>query len=76
MNKKSAFRNPNLKESDWGWSFDPIGLRIALNEYWDRWKKPIYITENGVGTFDKLESGKIHDPYRVQFYKDHLIQVE
>lgn len=76
MNKKSAFRNPNLKESDWGWSFDPIGLRIALNEYWDRWKKPIYITENGVGAFDKLESGKIHDPYRVQFYKDHLIQVE
>lgn len=74
--KKSAFRNPNLEESEWGWSFDPIGLRIVLNEYWDRWQKPIYITENGVGAFDVLEGESIHDPYRVKFYKEHLEQVK
>lgn len=74
--KKSAFRNPNLGESEWGWSFDPIGLRVALNEYWDRWQKPIYITENGVGAMDTLEEDGIHDPYRMRFYQEHLLQVK
>ena len=39
-------------------------------------KKPIYITENGVGYYDKLEDGEIHDSYRVDYYRDHLEQVK
>lgn len=58
--------NPSLKASDWGWAIDPIGLRYALNVYWDRYQKPIYITENGLGAYDKVEEdGSVHDQYRI-----------
>ena len=40
--------NPTLAASQWGWQIDPVGLRIILNEYWDRWQKPLFIVENWV----------------------------
>ncbi len=68
--------NPNIPASDWGWGIDPIGLRICLNEYWDRYQLPIYITENGLGAYDKLEEDKsIHDPYRVDYLRAHIEQM-
>jgi 6-phospho-beta-glucosidase len=69
--------NPLLKASDWGWAIDPIGLRYALNVYWDRYQKPIYITENGLGAYDMVEEdGSIHDPYRVEYLKAHIEQMK
>lgn len=68
--------NPEIPASAWGWSIDPIGLRIALNEYWDRYQKPLYITENGLGAYDKVEEdGSIHDPYRVDYLRAHIEQM-
>ncbi len=65
--------NPNLKESDWGWAIAPLGLRTCLNEYWDRYQKPLYITENGLGAFDTLEAdGSIHDSYRIEYLREHI----
>ena len=75
-NGNEAIRNPELPANPWGWSIDPIGLRIMLNEFWDRYQKPIYITENGVGYYDKLEDGQIHDPYRVDYYRAHIQQMK
>jgi len=64
--------NPYLKTSQWGWTIDPMGLRFFLNEFYRRYKKPIMITENGLGAEDKLEDGKIHDPYRIDYMKQHI----
>ena len=75
-NGNKVFRNKELPANPWGWSFDPAGLRIILNEVYDRYQKPIYITENGTGCYDKLENGKIHDPYRVEYYRDHIEAVK
>lgn len=75
-NGNEALRNKELPANPWGWSIDPTGLRILLNEFWDRYQKPIYITENGVGYYDKLEDGQIHDPYRVEYYRDHIQQMK
>ena len=64
--KLGQIPNPSLKASDWGWAIDPVGLRYALNVYWDRYQKPIYITENGLGAYDKVEEdGSVHDQYRI-----------
>ena len=61
----------------WGWGLDPVGLRVALNQYWDRYQLPVMVTENGMGFYDKVdEDGKIHDPYRVDFYREHLKQIK
>lgn len=75
-NGNEAIRNMELPANPWGWTIDPIGLRILLNEFYDRYQKPIYITENGVGYYDKLEDGEIHDSYRIEYYRDHIAQMK
>ncbi|MFJ4268628.1 glycoside hydrolase family 1 protein [Paenarthrobacter nicotinovorans] len=71
--------NPTLSASEWGWQIDPRGLRVVLNQYWDRWQKPLFIVENGLGAKDELvEVGGVPtvvDDYRIQYLNDHLIQV-
>lgn len=47
-------KNPYLKDSEWGWQVDPQGLRYILNKYYDRWQKPLFIVENGLGAKDEL----------------------
>ena len=63
--------NPSLPVSDWGWAIDPVGLRIALNEYWDRYQLPIYITENGIGAYDTVEEdGSVHVEQMIEAVRD------
>lgn len=70
-------KNPYLKASEWGWQIDPIGLRIMLNKMYDRTQKPIFISENGLGARDQLNSDfSIHDPYRIDYLKQHFKQIE
>ena len=76
----SGVENPYLKSSDWGWQIDPKGLRYVLNMFWDRWQKPLFIVENGLGADDKLVQDSngnftVDDDYRIQYLHDHLVQV-
>ncbi|QHM71930.1 glycoside hydrolase family 1 protein [Mixta intestinalis] len=72
----SMVQNPHLACSEWGWQIDPIGLRTLLNMLWDRYQKPLFIVENGLGAKDKLEAdGTIQDSYRIDYMNDHLVQV-
>ncbi|MBE6052130.1 MAG: glycoside hydrolase family 1 protein [Clostridium sp.] len=72
--------NPNLKASEWGWQIDPKGLRVILNDLYDRYEKPLFIVENGLGAVDELiidEEGNktVNDDYRIKYLNDHLVQV-
>ncbi len=72
--------NPYLSASEWGWQIDPKGLRYILNTLYDRYEKPLFIVENGLGAVDQLvedETGNktVIDDYRIQYLNDHLIQV-
>lgn len=71
--------NPTLKASEWGWQIDPVGLRISLNQFWDRWQKPLFIVENGLGAKDELVEvdgvKTVVDDYRIAYLNDHLVQV-
>ncbi|MFT0848920.1 glycoside hydrolase family 1 protein [Actinomycetaceae bacterium L2_0104] len=72
-------RNPLLPESEWGWQIDPIGLRLVLNAFWDRWRKPLFIVENGLGARDELvrcgDELTVIDDYRIDYLAQHLEQV-
>ena len=72
--------NPYLEASDWGWQIDPQGLRYVLNYYWDRYQKPLFIVENGLGAVDKLVEKDgvmtVEDDYRIDYLQKHLLQVE
>ena len=54
-NVLKSVKNPYLKASEWGWQIDPLGLRITLNVLYDRYQKPLFIVENGLGAKDKIE---------------------
>ncbi len=65
--------NPHLDSSEWGWQIDPVGLRTLLNTLWDRYQKPLFIVENGLGAREKLDAaGQIDDDYRIRYVNDHL----
>lgn len=68
-----AVKNPYLETSEWGWQIDSIGLRVSLIELYDRYRKPLFIVENGLGAKDILtEDKKVHDQYRINYLKEHF----
>ncbi|RXE77057.1 glycoside hydrolase family 1 protein [Enterococcus durans] len=72
-NLLGGVKNPFLEASEWGWQIDPEGLRIALNELYNRYEKPLFIVENGLGAIDKVEEdGSIHDDYRIDYLRRHI----
>src|SRR5699024_4491808 len=69
-NLLGGVNNPYLESSEWGWQIDPVGLRIVLNDFWDRYQKPLFIVENGLGAKDVLVEGAdgemtVEDDYRI-----------
>lgn len=69
-------KNPYLPSTDWGWQIDPKGLKISLIELYDRYNVPLMIVENGMGAVDKIEDGKIHDDYRMEYFTAHFKQMK
>jgi 6-phospho-beta-glucosidase len=73
---KSEAKNPYLTATQWGWQIDPKGLRFVLNELYERYHLPIFISENGVGMIEKLdENNTVKDDYRREYIRNHLIAV-
>ena len=72
-----AAANPNLQKTQFGWEIDPVGFRSTLREIYSRYRLPLIITENGLGAYDKLtEDGKVHDPYRIEYLRKHIEQIQ
>lgn len=72
-NMFESLKNPHLKASQWGWQIDPLGLRITLNNLYDRYQKPLFIVENGLGAIDTPdENGYVDDEYRIEYLRQHI----
>ena len=66
-------KNPYLQTNAWGWATDPACLRLACNTLYDRYHKPLWIVENGIGWDDKKEAdGSIHDTYRIDYLRANI----
>lgn len=73
---QQASPNPYLEKTPWGWPIDPKGLRFVLNELYDRYQKPLFVVENGMGNVDTLEpDGSVHDEYRIAYLRDHIAEM-
>ena len=69
----ATVKNPYLKASEWGWQIDPLGLRCTLNALYDRYQKPLFIVENGLGAVDEPdENGYVEDDYRIAYLREHI----
>ena len=72
-----GYQNPYLKTTEFGWEIDPVGFRGTIREMYSRYRLPMIVTENGLGAYDKLtEDGKVHDPYRIDFLRQHIEQIQ
>ncbi len=72
----SSVKNPYLETTEWGWQIDPLGLRITMNELYDRYQKPLFIVENGLGATDEPdENGYVEDDYRIDYLAAHIEQM-
>lgn len=68
-----GIKNPYLQTNAWGWGTDPNCLRIALNTLYDRYHKPLWIVENGIGWDDQKEAdGSVHDSYRIDYLRQNI----
>lgn len=68
-----SLKNPHIQASEWGWGIDPLGLRITMNMMYDRYQKPLFLVENGLGAKDVVnEQGEINDDYRISYLREHI----
>lgn len=76
-NMTRGVKNEYIKYSEWGWGYDPVGFRYICEYLYDRYKLPLMVVENGIGCYDKVESdGTIHDPYRIEYFKEHINELK
>ena len=69
----ASVKNPYLEASEWGWQIDPLGLRITMNDLYDRYQKPLFIVENGLGAVDTPDAdGYLEDDYRIDYLAAHI----
>ncbi|MGN0324216.1 MAG: 6-phospho-beta-glucosidase [Lachnospiraceae bacterium] len=79
LNASSPYtvENPYARTTDWGWTIDPVGLRYALSQLYERYEKPLFVVENGFGAFDKLNADfTCNDSDRIAYLSAHIKEME
>lgn len=68
--------NPYLEKTEWGWPVDPLGFRTTINAIYDRYQKPLFVVENGLGAVDQPDdNGYVADDYRIEYLAEHIKQM-
>lgn len=63
----------DVARSPIGWQVDPAAFRDVLLDAHDRYRLPLYVTENGAGAVEKPDvSGEIHDVERIDYLARYL----
>ena len=73
----TGVKNPYLESSEWGWQIDAKGLRYTMNRLYERYEKPLFIVENGLGYNDEAtQDGYVEDDYRIDYLRQHIIEMK
>lgn len=68
---------PGVAHTDMGWAVTPEALRWGPTFAAERYRCPIYITENGMANLDWLATdGAVHDRQRIDYLKRYIDQLE
>ena len=63
----------DVARSPIGWQVDPAAFRDVLLDAHDRYRLPLYVTENGAGAVERPDaSGQIHDLERIDYLARYL----
>lgn len=64
---------PGHPRTHFAWPITPEALRWGPYWHWERYKVPVYVTENGYSGADWVHvDGKVHDPQRIDFLTRYL----
>lgn len=70
-------KNPYLTQTEWGWTIDPVGMRLTVKEIYERYGLPVFTIECGIGVDESLnQHGTVEDDYRIQYLRDHIEQLK
>lgn len=73
---REAKRETGYPRTAFDWPITPSCLYWGPKFMYERYKKPIFITENGISNIDWIMSdGNVHDPQRIDYIKRHLLQL-
>ena len=67
-----GIKNPYYAANEWGWQIDEEGLRYSLIDLYQRYRKPLFVVENGIGIDEKMVNGKVYDDERISYYQKHI----
>ncbi len=74
---EDAERKPGYPKTSCGWPITPECLYWAIRFQSERYKMPMYITENGMACHDAVSlDGKVHDPNRIDFLHRYMLEVK
>ncbi len=49
-----------------------MGLRLTLRLLYNRYQKPLFVVENGLGAVDEVVDGRVDDDYRIAYLRAHI----
>ena len=76
-NPYKAPRLPGHTLTTFDWLLEPEALYWGPKFYFERYKKPILVTENGLSNKDWIAlDGKVHDPQRIDYMRGNLLAFE
>lgn len=64
--------DPNSEYTEWDTEIYPKGLEEGLIRAYNKYKLPIFITENGVGFRENIDVSQVKDDYRISYMNDHI----
>lgn len=77
MFDQTNIANPRLSSNAWGWQIDSEGLRLSLNDLYDRYRLPIFIVENGIGIDEELNAtNTVNDTDRIEYLRNHIVEMK
>ena len=73
---EAAERAPTHPTTAFRWPVEPKSLHWGPRFTYERYKLPVYITENGMSGIDWVSmDGKVHDPQRIDFTRRYLLEL-
>lgn len=70
-------KNSYLEQTEWGWTIDPVGIRLTVKEIYDRYNLPIFTIECGIGVHEELDENQtVEDHYRIDYFRNHINQLK
>ena len=65
-------RPESSQYTEWDTEIFPEGLCEGIRRVWNKYRLPVYITENGIGLYEDVTVEQVDDRQRIEFMDSHI----